>query len=158
MASSLQPVESGDPPSTPNIPDRRYPLSFTGITPPNNNNNLYPPAVIPAFPPPAARKSFHLRTPPKGKLSLFPQTRKENEETGLGRAIGSPTSMTSDYGPENEKARIRGSQMESPPSLEKWMGITRVAVSPFGTLSATNERNNMLGRGGGGDWPLEKKV
>jgi hypothetical protein len=91
-------------------------------------------------------------------LGLFPQTGRKDEKTGMGRAIGSPTSMTSDYSPETEKARVRGSQMESPPGLEKWMGMARATVSPFETLDRADGRKDILRRGVGGDWPLEKKV
>lgn len=76
----------------------------------------------------------------------------------MGRAIGSPTSMTSDYSPENEKARVREPRLESPPSLEKWMGMTKGVVSPFGELTVTKGRDARTGNVQGRGWPLEKSA
>jgi hypothetical protein len=105
----------------------------------------------------ANRASFHLKTPPKGKYSVFPKNRE-----GAGRQQGDVEagSPTSEYSLENEKEKAqseaaRQSRLDSPPSLDKWLRAG-TDVSPFGTLNViTGGQTKKQIRGK--NWPLDRK-
>jgi len=93
----------------------------------------------------ANRASFHLKTPPKGKYSVFPRNRGERKDEEAG-------SPTSEYSVETKAQRQ--SKMDSPPSLDKWLR-TGTDVSPFGTLNVVTggQAKQEMGR----NWPLARK-
>lgn len=101
----------------------------------------------------ANRASFHLKTPPKGKYSVFPRTRQE------GKRDEEAASPSSEYSVGNEKDKAqsdaaRKSKLDSPPSLDKWLRAG-TNVSPFGTLNVITggqEKQTM-----GKNWPLDRK-
>ena len=94
----------------------------------------------------ANRASFHLKTPPKGKYSVFPKNRGERRD----EEVGSPSS---EYSVETKAQRQ--SKLNSPPSLDKWLR-TGTDVSPFGTLNVVTggQAKTEMGR----NWPLGRKV
>jgi hypothetical protein len=98
----------------------------------------------------ANRASFHLRTPPKGKYRVFPKSKGATVKDEEAGAVESPTS---EYSVDNEKAKPqRGSKMESPPSLDKWLRVG-TNVSPFGTLNAV--AGGQQKKPVGSNWPLD---
>ncbi|KAH8907307.1 hypothetical protein BR93DRAFT_928181 [Coniochaeta sp. PMI_546] len=105
----------------------------------------------------ANRASFHLRTPPKGKYSVFPSSKEDagRRQQGDVDAGGSPTS---EYSVEIEKEKAnqgeaaRQSRLDSPPSLDKWLRAG-TNVSPFGTLNVITggqAKKQMMAK----NWPL----
>lgn len=105
----------------------------------------------------ANRASFHLKTPPKGKYSVFPRNKEAAGQQRVDLEAGSPTS---EYSLENEKERaqsnaVRQSRLDSPPSLDKWLRAG-TNVSPFGTLNVITggqAKKQMAGK----NWPLNGK-
>lgn len=105
----------------------------------------------------ANRASFHLRTAPKGKYSVFPRSADEGKRDV---ELGSPSSQ---YSVEQEKEKVQGggerkSSMYSPPSLDKWLRVG-TDVSPFGTLNVITggKERKQMGMGSGRNWPLDRK-
>lgn len=102
----------------------------------------------------ANRASFRLRTPPKGKYSVFPRARDVGKR---GEGAASPTS---EYSEANEKDKARGearqSKMASPANLEKWLRVG-TDVSPFGTLNAVSNGGQAKKQIMGKNWPLGRK-
>lgn len=101
----------------------------------------------------ANRASFRLRSPPKGKYSIFPRTRGETKRDEEA------VSPTSEYSVGNEKEIAQGearrSTMDSPPSLDKWLRAA-TNVSPFGTLNVSESekaKKQIIGK----NWPLGQK-
>ncbi|OIW27166.1 hypothetical protein CONLIGDRAFT_645463 [Coniochaeta ligniaria NRRL 30616] len=108
----------------------------------------------------ANRASFHLKTPPKGKYSVFPKSREASAGQQQQGDVEAGSSPTSQYSLDNEKekaqseAAARQSRLDSPPSLDKWLraGTT---VSPFGTLNVITggQKKQMMTKN---NWPLAR--
>lgn len=107
-------------------------------------------------------KDFHLRTPPKGKFTLFPKSREERErQADAGRSF-SPDGgdSESNYSSTSREDRAPSRQDERasrvlPPSLDTWLRAG--TVSPFGTLNKNNDAAQPQPAKRGPNWPLSRQ-
>jgi hypothetical protein len=104
---------------------------------------------------------FHLRTPPKGKFTLFPRSREEGERLRSASPNGSiggdsESNYSSGGGGGDERASQQPQQQRAsmmvPPSLDTWLRAG--TVSPFGTLDKGN--GTPIAKKGP-NWPLSRK-
>ncbi|KAK0634990.1 hypothetical protein B0T17DRAFT_502584 [Bombardia bombarda] len=76
---------------------------------------------------------FQLRSPPRGKFTLFPKSRDEfNSPRGAGASLSSST-MNGEMSPEQQQRASKTSF----PSLDTWLRVG-TTVSPFATLQKSN--------------------